>query len=245
MGGAMLARWKDLSLYSDVCIVEPTSSDIKSIDDVPASFKPDIVVFAVKPQTLPDIVGGYKKYSGALFLSIAAGKPLSFFEHHLGADARIVRAMPNTPASIGKGMSVACRNKNVTDEDQNAAEKLLAAVGEVMWVDNEKILDPVTALSGSGPAYLFYLMEVLEKAGMNIGLEQMVAEKLARQTVIGSAALADAEKNTPASKLRENVTSPGGTTEAALKILMGPQGIQDTFNKALDAATKRAEELSK
>lgn len=245
MGGAMQARWQELSLYKDICIVEPSNSPVKSIDDIPSSFKPDIIVFAVKPQTLPDIIDGYKKYSGTLILSIAAGKPISFFERHLGKDAKIIRAMPNTPASIGKGISVACRNKNVGDDDQNKAEKLLAAVGEVMWVDNEKILDPVTALSGSGPAYLFYLMEVLEKAGMNIGLEQMMAEKLARQTVIGSAALADAEKNTSAAKLRENVTSPGGTTEAALKILMSKQGIQEIFNKALEAATKRAEELSK
>lgn len=247
MGGALLARWKDLSLYTNICIVEPESSPVKTAADIPAAFKADVVVFAVKPQTLPDIIDGYKKYAegSAIILSIAAGKPISFFEEHLGTSAKIVRAMPNTPAAVGKGITVVCANKNVSMDQKMNAEQLLAAVGEVLWVKDEKLLNPVTALSGSGPAYVFLMMEAMEKAGISLGLDAAMAEKLARQTIIGSAALAEAARNMPASKLRENVTSPGGTTEAALKILMAPNGMQELFNHALQAATKRAEELSK
>jgi pyrroline-5-carboxylate reductase len=246
MGSAMLSRWKDLNLYDQICVIEPStigSLAVQGVKDVPENFKPGVVVFAVKPQTLPDIIEGYRGFS-ALFLSIAAGMPISFFEKHLGADAKIVRSMPNTPAAIGKGVTVACANMNVSKKEKENAAALLSAVGEVLWVNDENLLNPVTALSGSGPAYVFLLMEILEKAGTHIGLDPAMAKKLARQTVIGSAALAEASPEISPEQLRKNVTSPGGTTQAALDVLL-PSAVQDIFNAALKAATKRAEELAR
>lgn len=252
MGGALLRRWQKLKLYNDICIVEPSTINVlaaKQVADfsrIPPSFQPDVIVLAVKPQTLPEMLGHYKPFAtkGALFLSIAAGRPIGFFEKFLGKKARIVRSMPNTPASIGEGITVACANRNVTKIQKEQASALLGSVGEVLWVEEEKLLNPVTALSGSGPAYVFLLIEAMAAAGRKIGLEEKTAAKLARQTVIGSAALAKASPDQTAARLRENVTSPGGTTEAALRILMADNGIQKLFDKALEAATRRAEELS-
>jgi pyrroline-5-carboxylate reductase len=250
MGGAMLSRWQSLALCDGIAVIEPSlaglavnqAQTLAELDN----FTPDTVVFAVKPQTLPDMIGDYRAMAerGVLFISIAAGKPLAFFEQHLGASAKVVRSMPNLPASIGRGVTVACANKNVTADEKKRAEKLLAAVGDVLWVDDEALLNPVTALSGSGPAYVFLLIEAMTTAGIKTGLSPAMAAQLARQTVIGSAALA-AGSTDSASTLRDNVTSPGGTTAAALDILMASDGIQQMFDRALAAATKRAEELSK
>lgn len=239
MGGALLKRWEEMKLASEVQVVDPVGGT--SFENLPTSFQPETVVFAVKPQILPDVAGKYKKFANALFLSIAAGKPISFFEQHLGATAKIVRAMPNTPAMIGQGITVACANKNAAGEKDRAAT-LLGAVGEVLWVEDEKLLNPVTALSGSGPAYVFLLIEALTSAGTKIGIPPAMAEKLARQTVIGSTLLAKESADISAATLRENVTSPGGTTAAALDVLM-PE-IHGLFARALDAANKRARELS-
>ena len=244
MGGALAQRWQAQHICAELVIVDPVSAKIKSFKDIPAHFKPQAVVFAVKPQALADMVQDYKVYADALIISIAAGKPISFFEKHLGASAKIIRGMPNTPAAIGKGITVFCANKNVTAAEKEQAAKLLGAVGEVLWVEKESLLNPVTALSGNGPAYVFLLIETLTKAGIHIGLEAPMAEKLARQTVIGSAALAEIDA-APASELRKNVTSSGGTTEAALEVLMAEPGLQELFDRALIAATKRAEELAK
>jgi pyrroline-5-carboxylate reductase len=252
MGGALLRRWQELTLYKDVCIVEPApipllqARQVPEAAQIPKTFKPDVLVVAVKPQTLPEMLRQYKPYAakGALVVSIAAGKRIAFFEKELGKTARILRAMPNLPAAVGEGVTVACANRNVTKPQRTQGQALLAAVGEVLWVENEKLLDPVTALSGSGPAYVFLLIEALAAAGAAAGLDPALAGRLARQTVIGAAALAKAEAGTAASKLRENVTSRGGTTAAALDVLMAANGIQPLFDKALKAATKRAEELS-
>ena len=244
MGGALAHRWQAKKICDDLLIVDPVSSQTKSFKDIPASFKPNVIVFAVKPQALAEFLQEYKVYAGALFLSVAAGKPMGFFEKHLGTTAKIVRSMPNTPAAVGKAITVACANKNVNGAEKDQATKLLRAIGDVVWVEKESLLNPVTALSGSGPAYVFLLIETLAKAGVHLGLEPEMAEKLARQTVIGSAALAEADAATSAAQLRQNVTSPGGTTEAALKTLMAHPGIQDIFDRALKAASKRAEELS-
>jgi len=245
MGGALAQRWQELQICQRLVIVEP-ALHIKSFKDIPADFSPQVIVFAVKPQTLPEIVKDYQGFAGqgALCLSIAAGKPVSFFEKYLGTKAKIVRSMPNLPASIGKGITVAYANQNVSAAEKKMASSLLSAVGEVLWVEKEGLLNPVTALSGSGPAYIFLLIETMTKAGMHIGLDPVMAEKLARQTVIGSAALAEASAGISAQQLRENVTSPGGTTQAALEVLMAQSGIQELFDRALAAATKRAEELS-
>jgi pyrroline-5-carboxylate reductase len=253
MGGALLRRWQELTLYKDVCIVEPAPINVlaaKQVPDfasIPGEFKPGVIVMAVKPQILPDVTKQYKDYAGngALVLSIAAGMPVSFFEKQLGKKSAVVRSMPNTPASIGEGITVAYANRNVTKTQKAQAATLLGSVGEVLWVTEEKLLNPVTALSGSGPAYVFLLIEALTNAGKKIGLEPKMAEKLARQTVIGSAALAKSAPAVAAAKLRENVTSPGGTTAAALEVLMKDEALQKLFDKALLAASKRAEDLSR
>jgi pyrroline-5-carboxylate reductase len=250
MGSALLARWRELNLCDGIAIVEPSGTGhgdapvFTSLDTLPQDFAPDAVVFAVKPQTLPGIAGDYARFKDALFISIAAGKPIAFFEKHLGASAHVVRAMPNTPAAIGAGMTVAYANAHVSARQKELAEKLLSAVGAFLWTDDEKLLNPVTALSGSGPAYVFLLIEAMTQGGIKTGLDPAMAEKLARQTVIGSALLAQAEKETPAGTLRKNVTSPGGTTAAALDVLMKDDAMQNLFDQALAAASKRAEELS-
>jgi pyrroline-5-carboxylate reductase len=244
MGGALLTRWQGIDLFGDILVIDPQAENaLKAREDVPLDFVPDIVVFAVKPQALAEITPAYRVFDKAVFISIAAGKTTGFFERHLGVAAKIVRCMPNTPAAIGRGITVACANKNVSADEKSTAQKLLGAVGEVLWVDDESKLDAVTALSGSGPAYVFLLIEILAKAGINAGLAPDMAEKLARATVTGSAALAEAEAGTPASKLRENVTSPKGTTEAALSVLMDG-ALQEIYDRAISAATTRAAELA-
>lgn len=242
MGGALAQGWRKQGI--DPLVVDPASSAVKSFHDIPQDFKPDVIIFAVKPQILTEMITQYKAYPQALVVSIAAGKTIAFFEKHLGGGVKVVRSMPNTPAAIGRGITVAAANKNVSPAEKDKATKLLKAGGEVLWVEKEELLNPVTALSGSGPAYVFLLIEAMTQGGIAIGLEPAMAEKLARQTVIGSAALAESEPGTSAEQLRKNVTSPGGTTEAALKVLMAEPGMQALFTRALTAATKRAEELS-
>ena len=249
MGGALLQRWEERDLCEKILVVEPfevstTSTRIKDAKDIPADFAPDIIVLAVKPQVLPDVMPAYQRFADqACFVSIAAGKPVSFFEGALGSNAAIVRCMPNTPSAIGKGMTVGYANLHCTDVQKSHAATLLGAVGDMLWVEDEQLLTPVTALSGSGPAYVFYLIEAMTTAGIKTGLAPDIAARLARQTVIGAACLAEAETDTPPAKLRENVTSPGGTTAAALEVLMRGD-MQDVFNEALAAAAKRAEELA-
>lgn len=245
MGGAMRKRWEDLYMYTDIQVIDPEFG-LPDISALPADFSPDVIVFAVKPQTLPDMIGDYKPLmaNGPLVISIIAGKSISFFEEHLGKQAKVVRSMPNTPAAIGKGITAACPNAQVSADEKAKAEKLLSAVGNVVWVSREELLNPVTALSGSGPAYVFLLIETLAKAGMKIGLDERTANRLARQTVIGSAALAETANALSPEALRENVTSKGGTTAAALDVLMADDGIQQLFDRALEAANKRAKELA-
>lgn len=245
MGGAMLRRWDELELCSEIQVIEP--SDPKALpapDALPAAFSPDVVIYAVKPQILPEILPDYARFSHALHLSIAAGKKISFFENILSEKTRLIRAMPNTPAAIGQGVSVACPNKHATTHDRETAEKLLSAVGKCLWTDKEEDMNAVTALSGSGPAYVFLLIECMTAAGIANGLTPEMSAVLARETVIGSAALAAAESWTSPETLRRNVTSPGGTTEAALKVLMSDEQLLKLMTSAITAARKRAEELA-
>ncbi len=202
----------------------------------------DVIVLAVKPQFMAKICADLKPHAPktTLILSIAAGQTISNFEDHFDADQPIVRSMPNTPAAIGKGITVAVPNPHVSPEQKDLADALLGAAGLIEWVEDENLLNAVTALSGSGPAYVFYLIETLTKAGEEIGLPAELAGKLARQTVIGSAALAEHETELSASDLRTNVTSPGGTTEAALEVLMNGE-FEALFKRALDAARQRSE----
>jgi pyrroline-5-carboxylate reductase len=190
---------------------------------------------------LPDL----KRFAdaGSVFLSIAAGKTLKYFGAYLGVGAKVVRSMPNTPAAVRQGITVATAAKVVSEAEKNRCHQLLEAVGQVLWVDDEALLDPVTALSGSGPAYVFLLVEAMAAAGAKLGLSPDMAMQLARATVAGSGELLR-QSAEPASQLRVNVTSPGGTTAEALKVLMADNGIQPIFDKALAEASRRSKELA-
>jgi pyrroline-5-carboxylate reductase len=258
MGGAMLDGWFKRGLNPvDVMVVEPGGRDAVSpcskhraltclphASAVPRDFRPDVVVFAVKPQVADDVVPAYKPFAAQhpVFLSVLAGKPTSYFQKHLGADA-IVRAMPNTPAAVGKGVSVLFPSPAVTPVQRQVCEVLMSAVGTVEWLADESLMDAVTAVSGSGPAYVFLLAETLRDAGIEAGLPPELAARLARATVAGSGALLEHEAATPPETLRKNVTSPGGTTAAALDVLMGPGGFKELLAKAVAAATRRSKEL--
>lgn len=250
MGSALLAGWQRSGFADSVTVVEPhppaaVQNCLADAAALPVSFNPVLVVFAVKPQQLSTLLPAYARFTrpGTTFLSIAAGQPIALFEKELGAEAAIVRAMPNTPAAIGQGISVAVANAAVTAEGRALATTALEAGGKVEWIADESLLDAVTALSGSGPAYVFYLVEVLAKAGIALGLDPALAMRLARQTVIGSGHLLDQSSET-AEALRQAVTSPGGTTEAALKVLRGEGRMELLFTEALTAARDRGRALA-
>jgi len=203
------------------------------------------VLLAVKPQVMAEVVGGLDglREVRPVFISIAAGKSIGFFEVLLGHDARIVRVMPNTPAAVRMGISGAVANANVTDRQKAACTDLLSATGAVAWIEDEGQMDAVTAVSGSGPAYVFHFVEALAAAGVAEGLDADQAMQLARTTVIGAGALLRASDQ-PVDELRRNVTSPGGTTEAALGVLMRePDGLCDLLRDAVRAAARRSKEL--
>jgi pyrroline-5-carboxylate reductase len=210
----------------------------------PVGILTHVMVLAVKPQVMKQVLAQVQPAVGAhtLVLSIAAGISLKALASGLHTE-RIVRAMPNTPAQIGKGITGAV-GLRITDEDRELANALLQAAGTVIWFDIEGKLDAVTAVSGSGPAYLFYMVEALAIAAMRQGLEPGQAMQLARQTVVGAAALME-EDPQPVSVLRENVTSPKGTTAAALQVLMAPDGLEDLMDRAVLAARRRSEELGR
>jgi pyrroline-5-carboxylate reductase len=206
--------------------------------------KPLVCVLAIKPQVLKDeapLLGGFAQ-AGALMISIAAGTSVAGLAKAWGRKARIIRAMPNTPGAIGAGITGLYVAKGATAADKKRAAGLLAALGETVWVAKEELIDSVTAVSGSGPAYLFLMAEALTEAGVAEGLPRDQAEKFARATVAGAGALLAADKS-PASRLREAVTSPGGTTAAALYVLMAEDGLVPLMKRAVKAAKKRAEEL--
>ncbi len=251
MGGAMAAGWRERGLESSVA-VDPSLppgpgqeiSVMAGAADVPAGFSPQAVVLAVKPQTAPDVVPLYRRYgSSAVFLSIMAGRTTRFLHEHLGANAAIVRAMPNTPAAIREGFTVAFAAPGVSAAQRDLCDALLSAVGEVAWVEDEALLDPVTAVSGGGPAYVFLLAELLEQAAVEQGIPQELARAMARRTVAGSGALLAASAE-DAAALRQAVTSPGGTTQRALAVLMEADAWPDAMSRAIAAATARSRELA-
>ncbi len=207
---------------------------------------PSIILLAVKPQMMDEALAPLAKHAGpdTLVLSIAAGRSLQSIEAQLPERTSVIRAMPNTPAAIGRGITVAVPNPHVSPAQRKLAHELLSSLGKVLWVEDEALLDPVTAVSGSGPAYVFLLVECLAEAGQAAGLDAELAEELARATVTGSAALLD-QTDLHVSKLREHVTSPGGTTAAALAILNGPEGLRPLLKAAVAEATKRGRELAK
>ncbi len=208
---------------------------------------PDVVLMAVKPQVMDAVFEGLASHIGkdTVVLSIAAGRTIASFEKHLVGPCAVVRAMPNTPAAIGRGISVCCANAHTSQRQRDLCEALLSCVGDTGWVEDEALMDAVTAVSGSGPAYVFLLAECMAAAGVTAGLPEGLAQQLARSTVSGSGALL-AASDLDAKTLRENVTSPGGTTAAALAVLMGQgDGLAGLMERAVDAANKRGRELSK
>lgn len=254
MGGALLQGWIKQDICSHVTICDPADLQeqvpkrnfIKTIKNISeASDKYDVCLLATKPQIMDKVCESLRKKTtkDTAILSIAAGKNIAYFEDFLGSDKPIIRSMPNTPAAIGKGITVAVANAACKDAQKSNAHNLLVAGGMVEWINDESLMDAVTAVSGSGPAYIFYLIEILENTGIKLGLSKETSAKLARQTVIGSAALAHEEDGIAPNTLRQNVTSPGGTTEAALKVLMDGR-LEKVYEEALIAAKNRGKELS-
>lgn len=259
MGFAMLSGWIAAGKVAaaDVFVVEP-NAELRSkaeglgcaastdAGDIPADTLPRLIVFAVKPQVMRDVVPAYARFTGGqtAFLSVAAGTPVATFEQILGEDAPVLRCMPNTPAAIGKGMMVLFANRNVDVATTEFVLELLSASGRVATIDDESLMDAVTAVSGSGPAYIFHFIECLTAAGENVGLPSETAKLLAMQTVFGAASLA-AESNTDPGELRRQVTSPNGTTAAALNVLMGGDRLKNLLAEAVEAARDRGVELQK
>jgi pyrroline-5-carboxylate reductase len=207
---------------------------------------PAVLLIAVKPQVMDEVLPQLARLVGGetLVISIAAGRRMEGLEAHLPQGTAVVRVMPNTPASVGRGISVAVANAHVTPAQREACDRLLRAVGEVAWVDDEGLMDAVTAVSGSGPAYVFHLAECLAEAGVASGLSPQLAAQLARWTVAGAGELLH-RSDGDAATLRRNVTSPGGTTAAALEVLMAEGGLPELMRKAVAAATQRSRELAR
>jgi pyrroline-5-carboxylate reductase len=205
----------------------------------------EVIVVAVKPQVMEEVLPNLVSLQSSrpLILSVAAGKTIATFAKHFGQTASIIRTIPNTPAAIGRGITAMCANNNVSKEQMALANSLLSSTGEVVTVDDESQIDLVTAVSGSGPAYVFYLTECLANAGVKIGLPVELAMQLARATVAGSGELMR-QSGIDAATLRQNVTSPNGTTYAALQILMADDGLKPLFEKAITAAANRSKELA-
>jgi pyrroline-5-carboxylate reductase len=258
MGFAMLEGWLGSGklMPGEVLVVEPNEAlreraarkgvgIASTAADIPDDAEPSLVIFAVKPQVMRDVVPPYLRFAeSATFVSIAAGTGVATLEDLLGADAAIVRCMPNTPAAVGKGMMVTFANPIVSVAANELIADLLATSGRVAEIDDESLMDAVTAVSGSGPAYVFHFIECLTAAGMKAGLPDETAKLLAMQTVYGAASLA-AESGEEPGRLREQVTSPNGTTAAALAVLMGEDRLTELVTDAVEAARARSVELGK
>jgi pyrroline-5-carboxylate reductase len=262
MGGALLRGWLAGGLpAAAITIVEPLGLApgthvplgyagpyprvLKEPGQLAPDARPELVLLAIKPQQMAAAVPDYRRLAaaGSAFLSVAAGTTIATLETLLGADTAILRAMPNTPAAVGMGITAVCANDRATEAHRFAAEELLNAVGVVEWLEEEPLLDAVTAVSGSGPAYVFLLAECLCEAGIAEGLPPALARRFARETVAGAGALLHHSSET-ASRLRENVTSPGGTTQAALEVLMAEGGLEGLMVRAVAAAARRSRELA-
>jgi pyrroline-5-carboxylate reductase len=207
---------------------------------------PSMILAAVKPQVMDQVFSEFAGLAGpeTVTVSIAAGKSIASFEKHLAKGAAVVRAMPNTPAAIGRGMTVCVANAATSENQRAQTDSVLRATGDVAWIDNESQMDAVTAVSGSGPAYVFLLAECLAEAGRAAGLDAKLAAELARGTIAGSGELMR-QSPLAAAELRQNVTSPGGTTAAALAVLMAEPGLQDLMTRAISANAARSRELAK
>ena len=249
MGGAMLAGWVELGLAPSV-VIDPapgavalsggTVTVVASVAAVPPGFRPEAVVLAVKPQSADDAVPpAIPLFGEAVVLSIMAGKTVASL-HRLAGERPVVRAMPNTPAAIRQGITVGFAAAGVSAAQRTLCDRLLSAIGAVDWVEDEALIDPVTAVSGSGPAYVFLLAELMETAAIEQGIPAPLARRLARLTVSGSGALL-AASDQDAADLRIAVTSPGGTTQRALAVLL--DSWPGVMSRAIEAATQRSREL--
>jgi pyrroline-5-carboxylate reductase len=259
MGHALLAGWLQGGLEPARIVVQDPApqphirqeleargvavhAEVSALPESPA-----VLLLAVKPQLVDEVLPrlGRLVGSGTVVVSIAAGRQIEGLAAHLPEKTAVVRAMPNTPASVGRGITVAVANTHATAPQRDACDRLLRAVGEVAWVDDESLIDAVTAVSGSGPAYVFYLAECLAEAGVAAGLAPPLAQRLARVTVAGAGELLH-RSVLDAATLRRNVTSPGGTTAAALEVLTAESGgLPDLLRKAVAAAARRSRELAK
>lgn len=251
MGGAMLSGWIAQGVDpSQIVVIEPSPSDeIRSYEAQGVRLNPAessnnaVLIIAVKPQMFPEVAPQLKALvaPSTLVISIMAGLPIAKIA--AACSGKVVRAMPNTPAAIGRGMTVAVAAKDITIAQRDIADALLRATGLVEWIDDEALMDAVTAVSGSGPAYVFLLAEELARAGVAAGLAPQLATKIARETIAGSGELLH-RSELASDVLRQNVTSPGGTTAAALAVLMGENGFKPLLERAVAAAAKRSKELA-
>ncbi len=257
MGTALMQGWLARGLAPSSIIVQDPALSAEAAELIRTSgiraeasiahldTAPSVIVVAVKPQVMDQVFPGLGKLAGpkTVVLSIAAGRSIASFEKHLLPGIAVVRAMPNTPAAIGRGMTGAVGNGHLTAQQRATCDALLSAVGEIVWVKDEALIDAVTAVSGSGPAYVFFLAECLAEAGRAAGLDGETANRLARATVSGAGELMH-QSSSNAATLRQNVTSPGGTTAAALAVLMSePNGLQRLMTEAVLAAKARGKEL--
>jgi len=254
MGGAMLNGWLDAGTDpAAIVVIDPKPSEAMSArlasvgvrceSAAPEGLTAGILILAVKPQIMDAVLEGLSGLVGpeTVSLSIAAGKTISYFEERLGG--AIVRSIPNTPSMVGRGITGAVANAAVSSEAKAEIDRLLSVCGPVEWIEDEALIDAITAVSGSGPAYVFYLVECMAEAGRKCGLPADLAMRLARATVTGAGELMHRSPD-GAATLRQNVTSPNGTTAAALAVLMAGDGIQPLFDKALSAAAARSRELA-
>lgn len=258
MGRAMLGGWIETNIKPhDILVIDPSPDNLEKaaklgcrvisspllIDEV---YQPDVIVLAVKPQVMEDVIPTYKKFSdkGALIITIAAGTRVALYEKYFGKKAAIIRTMPNTPAAIRRGMMVSYANENVTHEQKSICDILMNAIGTTAWIEDEATMDAVIGLSGSGPAYIFHMIEAMIEAGMKAGLTEKMATLLAKTTVAGAGELALASTENVV-QLRKNVTSPKGTTAAGLEVLMAKDGLTDLMIRTVDAGKKRSIELGK
>jgi pyrroline-5-carboxylate reductase len=256
MGGAMLGGWLELGLSPETVVVEPNAAalatlagrirHVATVEEMPANFEPACVILATKPQEAPAALPPLARFAAGgdtVFLSIMAGRTVCGMRALLGKDAAVVRAMPNTPAALRQGFTAAFAGPGVGVAQRALCDTLLSAVGECAWVADEGMLDAVTAVSGGGPAYVFLLAEVLERAALSQGLPPDLARRMARATVAGSGALLAASSE-DAAVLRRNVTSPKGTTERALAVLTEESAWPALMERAIAAATERSRELA-
>jgi pyrroline-5-carboxylate reductase len=256
MGGALLEGWLRSGVDpARIVALDPAPPEevagliarhgVRHNPDLGAIGAAEVVIVAVKPQIMDEVLPGVVGLSSSrpLVLSVVAGKTIASLERHFGAEAAVIRTIPNTPAAVGRGITTMVANPHVSPSQLKLARGLLSAVGEVVEVDDETLIDAATAVAGSGPAYVFYLAECLAKAGMMAGLPHDVATQLARETVAGAGELMRVT-GLPADQLRRNVTSPKGTTHAALEVLMRENGVEPLMIEAVAAATRRARELA-